>query len=99
MYVGLDLGTSGLKGVLIDEGQRLVAEAAGDDRQEVTDEQVFEGEEPVQRPHVQVLGPVPRVPWLGGSQSCERVELDVGVEADDVGVGMVQRIVLCPPEP
>ncbi|WP_347311728.1 xylulokinase [Defluviimonas sp. SAOS-178_SWC] len=27
MYLGLDLGTSGLKGVLIDDGQRVVAEA------------------------------------------------------------------------
>lgn len=27
MYLGLDLGTSGLKGILIDESQRLVAEA------------------------------------------------------------------------
>ncbi len=27
MYIGLDLGTSGLKGILIDENQRLVAEA------------------------------------------------------------------------
>jgi len=27
MYIGLDLGTSGLKGVLIDEAQRVVAEA------------------------------------------------------------------------
>jgi len=27
MYLGLDLGTSGVKGVLIDEGQRVVAEA------------------------------------------------------------------------
>ena len=29
MYIGLDLGTSGLKGVLIDADQRLVAEATG----------------------------------------------------------------------
>lgn len=28
MYIGLDLGTSGLKGVLIDEGQRVLAEAS-----------------------------------------------------------------------
>ena len=28
MYIGLDLGTSGLKGVLIDGDQRLLAEAA-----------------------------------------------------------------------
>lgn len=27
MYIGLDLGTSGLKGVLIDDGQRVLAEA------------------------------------------------------------------------
>ena len=27
MYIGLDLGTSGLKGILIDDGQRVVAEA------------------------------------------------------------------------
>ncbi len=27
MYIGLDLGTSGLKGVLIDEGQKVLAEA------------------------------------------------------------------------
>lgn len=27
MYLGLDLGTSGLKGILIDEDQRMVAEA------------------------------------------------------------------------
>jgi len=30
MYLGLDLGTSGLKGVLIDDAQRLVAEATAD---------------------------------------------------------------------
>ena len=28
MYLGLDLGTSGLKGLLIDEGQRAIAEAS-----------------------------------------------------------------------
>ncbi|AXQ94985.1 xylulokinase [Cereibacter azotoformans] len=28
MYIGLDLGTSGLKGILIDEGQRVLAEAS-----------------------------------------------------------------------
>lgn len=28
MYIGLDLGTSGLKGILIDAGQRVVAEAS-----------------------------------------------------------------------
>ncbi len=28
MYIGLDLGTSGLKGVLIDEGQKVLAEAS-----------------------------------------------------------------------
>ncbi|MCX7888149.1 MAG: xylulokinase [Rhodobacteraceae bacterium] len=28
MYLGLDLGTSGLKGILIDEGQKVVAEAS-----------------------------------------------------------------------
>ncbi|MDP1576106.1 MAG: FGGY family carbohydrate kinase, partial [Cypionkella sp.] len=27
MYIGLDLGTSGLKGILMDEGQRVLAEA------------------------------------------------------------------------
>jgi xylulokinase len=28
MYIGLDLGTSGLKAILIDDQQRIVAEAA-----------------------------------------------------------------------
>ena len=28
MYIGLDLGTSGLKGILIDETQRVLAEAS-----------------------------------------------------------------------
>lgn len=27
MYIGLDLGTSGLKGLLIDDDQKIVAEA------------------------------------------------------------------------
>ena len=27
MYIGLDLGTSGLKGILIDENQTILAEA------------------------------------------------------------------------
>lgn len=27
MYIGLDLGTSGLKGILIDDGQQILAEA------------------------------------------------------------------------
>jgi xylulokinase len=39
MYIGLDLGTSGLKGILIDEGQRVLAEATAP----LTVERPFEG--------------------------------------------------------
>ena len=28
MYIGLDLGTSGLKGLVVDEAQRVLAEAS-----------------------------------------------------------------------
>jgi xylulokinase len=39
MYIGLDLGTSGLKGILMDEGQRVLAEAVAP----LTVERPFEG--------------------------------------------------------
>lgn len=39
MYIGLDLGTSGLKGILMDEGQRVLAEATA----ALTVERPFEG--------------------------------------------------------
>jgi hypothetical protein len=77
----------------------LSVETAGDHREQVADEQVLERQEPVQRPHIDVLTAIPEVPPLGWRQAGEWEQGDVGVEASDVGVAVVQRVVLDPPEP
>jgi hypothetical protein len=76
---------------------RLSVETAGDHREQVADEQVLEGQESVQRPHVHVLTAIPEVPPLGWRQASKWKQGDVRVEAGDVGVAVVQRVVLDPP--
>src|SRR5690606_17403668 len=77
---------------------RLLADPAVDEREQIADQQVLDRQEAVQRPDVDVLPAVARPPRLAGSDTRPRPQLDVGVVADDVRVAVVQLVVLDPPQ-
>ena len=79
--------------------QRLLADPLTDERCHVADQQVLDREEPIQRPDVHVLPSEPAMPPLGWRQPRPRRQLEIGIEADDVGVAVVQDVVLDPPQP
>ena len=79
--------------------ERLIADLLTDERCDVADQQVLDGEEPIQRPDVHVLPAEPAMPPLGGRQPRPRRQLEIGIEADDVGVAVMQDVVLDPPQP
>ena len=65
---------------------------------EVTDDLPFNCEEPVERPRIDVLEAVEPPPLLIGCEPQERELLDVAVGARDVGVGVMDDVVLDPPD-
>ncbi len=81
-------------------GRELVAaDAPGGELAEVVDEPPLQREEAVQQPHVEVLETVVPVARLPGREPQQRTApFQVGVEGGDVGVGVVEHVVLAPPE-
>jgi hypothetical protein len=79
--------------------QRLLADAPVDEVGEVAVGQPFERQEAVHEPQVQVLVLVPSPPRLPGGEAGEWRLADVAVDADDVGVAVVEVVVREPPQP
>jgi hypothetical protein len=79
-------------------GEWLVTDAAPDELSEIIDKLPLDGQQPVERPEVQVLPPVKREPFLMRRQSGEHAEVDVGVMAGDVDIGVMEDDVLPAPE-
>lgn len=80
-------------------GEALLADAPGDDVTKVVDEVPLDGEQRVEEPRVDVLVAVPGVARLVGREPHEGLNVDVDVEAHEVGVGVVEDVVLPVPDP
>jgi hypothetical protein len=79
--------------------QRLLADAAMDEIGKVGVGQPLDGQESVQEPDVQVVVLVPSPPRLPGGKAGEGRLDDVAVDANDVGVAVVEVVVRVPPQP
>src|SRR5205823_7686346 len=79
--------------------RELVApDAAGGELDEIEDPPL-QREHAVQQPDVEVLAAMMRAPWLPGREAKPRTaRFDVFIEAGVVGVGVMQQVVLLPPE-
>src|SRR3989441_31343 len=77
---------------------RLVADATADELSEIVKKLPLDGQQSVERPEVEVLPPVIRETPLMRSQPGEETEIDVGVMACDIDIGVMQDDVLPPPQ-
>ena len=79
--------------------EALGPDASSDELAEVIDEEPLEREQAVQQPDVEVLEAMEEPVALPGREAqVRRARLDVVVQAGDVRVGVMQDVVLLPPE-
>jgi hypothetical protein len=79
--------------------ERLAADLASGEVHDVADDQVLEGEEPVQGPQVDVLVSMPAPPWLPRGEPGEGSLRYVAVDSIDVGRTVMKDVVFELPEP
>ena len=76
----------------------LAADPADGEVTEVVEEEPAQREDHVEQPHVEVLPAVAASARLAGRDPEKRARVQVGVDADHVGVGVVQHVVLLAPQ-
>src|SRR6266508_1393586 len=78
--------------------ERLVTDPAADELAEIINKLPLDGQQPVERPEVEMLPPVIPPPLLMRRQPGEEAEVDVGVMAGDIDVCVMEDDVLPAPQ-
>ena len=78
--------------------ERLVTDPAADEFAEIINQLPLDGQQPIERPEVEMLPTVIPPPLLMRRQPAEQAEVDVGVMTGDIDVGVMEHDVLPAPQ-
>src|SRR5437868_12620505 len=76
----------------------MPADSSSKDIKEIIEKVPLDGHEPVERPEIKMLPAVERASLLMWRQPAENAEVDVGVMARDIDIGVVEHPVLPVPQ-